>query len=250
VGRKARQPEVNFHSGRLHIFYPDARVEPRKCERTHMLREFCPCALCRPLRRKKHGAACSCSLCYSDRMAEFIDDLGRSTAAGQWKWFITVTFRTPSFPWMRGFPIEQPEPSADFVHHFLDWMIRWIAREVHHRVEYFVADQYGEIGGRIHLHCGLSWPGLFEYRWKSLQKMLSDKAGWNKILPWERDAGYYIGRYIGRDAHRAHWDWSVGQRHDPILPRPPIGRQVVAISKTPDEGSSSAYRQTARSWHR
>ena len=28
---------------------------------------------------------------------------------------------------------------------FLDWMIRWIEREVHCRVEYFVVHQLGEI---------------------------------------------------------------------------------------------------------
>jgi hypothetical protein len=250
VGRKAQEPKVEYHSGRLNVFYPDARLEPRKCQRTGMMREFCPCAPCRARRRRKHKASCSCYLCFSDRMGELIDNLGRLTTAGGWLWFVTVTFRTPSFPWIRGFPIEQPQPSPDFVHHFFDWMIRWIEREVHHRVEFFRADQYGEIGGRIHLHCGLSWPGLFEYRWKHLQKMLCEKAGWNKILPWEKDAGYYLGRYIGRDAHRANWDWRVGNQSAPARPHLPVGRTATVLSRTPDEASSSSYRQNLRSWHR
>ena len=250
MGRKAQEPQIEYRDGRLNISYPDARVEPRKCKRTRMMREFCPCSPCRARRRKKHSASCSCYLCFSDRMGEFIDNLGRRTAAGRWLWFLTLTFRTSAFPWTRGFPIEQPEPSPDFVHHFFSWMIAWIEREIHHRVEFFTADQYGELGGRIHLHCGLSWPGLFDYRWKDLQNMLYQRAGWNKILPWETDAGYYIGRYIGRDANRAHWDWNVRRSNAAVGPRLPIGRQVVAASRTPDEDSSQSFRQTLRTWHR
>lgn len=250
MGRRAQEPKVEYHSGRLNVSYPDARLEPRKCDRTGIVREFCPCSPCRARRRKKHKASCSCYLCFSDRMGEHIDNLGRQTAARRWLWFITLTFRTPHFPWIRGFPIEQPEPSPDFVHYFFHRMIVWIEREVHHPLEYFVADQFGDIGGRIHLHCGLSWPGLFEYRWKDLQQMLWNYAGFNRILPWKQDAAYYIGRYIGRDAHRANWDWRMGKQSAPPRSRFPIGRKITVYSRTPDEVSSSAYRQNLRSWHR
>jgi hypothetical protein len=114
-------------------------------------------------------------------------------------------------------------------------------------VEYFVADQFGETGGRLHLHCGLSWPGMFEYRWKDLQEMLWKGAGFNRILPWEMDAGYYLGRYIGRDAERCQWDFRVGleSMRAPVS----VGRRVVAESAAPDD-SSRAYRQALGKWHR
>jgi hypothetical protein len=187
-------------------------------------------------------------------MGEFLDQLGRRTVARRWLWFLTLTFRTPHFPWMRRCPIEQPEPCADFVHHFFERMIRWIEGQVHSRVEYFVADQFGEIGGRLHLHCGLSWPGLFEYRWKDLQQMLWKEAGFNRILPWEKDAGYYIGRYIGRNVGRCEWDFSRPVGAEPVRMLPSIGRQVVAVSAAPPDEhgnlSSREFRRTLGRWHR
>src|SRR5207248_1040257 len=135
---------------------------------------------------------------------------------------------------------------ADFVHHFFERMIRWIEQQVHCRVEFFTVDQFGENGGRLHQHCGLSWPGLFEYRWKDLQEMLWKRAGFNRILPWEMDAGYYIGRYIGRDAERCHWDFRIGAEQ---LPRSRIlvGRQVVASSP---QLPASSFRNRLGRWHR
>lgn len=171
---------------------------------------------------------------------------------GRWLWFLTLTFRTPHFAWARGFPVEQPKPSLDFVRHYFALMIAWIERQIHARAEYFVAHQFGEVGGRLHLHCGLSWPGLFEYRWKDLQAMLWEQAGFNRILPWELDAGYYIGRYIGRDAGRSDWDFRVGL--DSVRPPVQVGRKIVAVSRAvPDDGgqeSSRAYRQALSRWHR
>lgn len=182
-------------------------------------------------------------------MGAFVDTLGARTQAGRWLWFVTLTFRTPHFPWCDGFPIEQPQPNADFVEHFFARMLRWVGQEVHCSVEFFFAHQFGEVGGRIHLHCGLSWSNLFEYRWKNLQAMLWKNAGFNRILPWEQDAGYYIARYIGRDAHRAEWRWNVGIQSAPVRLLQPIGRQVLAVSPVPED-SSAAYRQTSQGWHR
>lgn len=176
-----------------------------------------------------------------------MDDLGCKTQAGRWLWFLTLTFRTKPMVKQLNAEVERPEPHPDFVHKFFERMIRWIEGQVHSRVEYFMADQFGEIGGRIHLHCGLSWNGLFEYRWKDLQRMLWGGAGFNRILPWERDAGYYIGRYIGRDAHRANWRWNVGIHSAPVRIMKPIGRRVVAVSP---ELPSAIYRSVLGQWHR
>jgi hypothetical protein len=247
MGEKAKAPRIEGLGPELRVVYPDARLEPRMCVRTNMRREFCPCTMCRALRRKKHRAACKCWLCFSDRMGKFIDQMGQRTAARRWLWFLTLTFRTPNYPWIRGFPVEQPQPCPDFVHHFFDWIVIWIERQVHCRVEYFVVDQFGETGGRLHLHCGLSWPGLFEYRWKDLQSMLWKGAGFNRILPWEQDAGYYIGRYIGRETETCHWDFRVG--HGQVSAPIQVGRQVIVHSRVPGD-SSQAYRQTSGRWHR
>jgi hypothetical protein len=247
MGRSAQAANVQGVGSNLRVVYPDARVEPRICARTGMRRTFCPCEPCRVLRRRKHQAACGCWLCYADRMGAFVDDLGRRTPAARWLWFVTLTFRTPTYPWARGFPMEQPAPCPDFVNSFFLRMLAWIEKEVHAPVEYFVVHQFGELGGRLHLHCGLSWPGLFEYRWRDLQAMLWGNAGFNRILPWKRDAGFYIGRYIGRDAERSHWDFRVG--FDSPRPQAKVGRQVIAVSEVPSE-SSAPYRQTLTRWHR
>jgi hypothetical protein len=191
-------------------------------------------------------------------MGGFIDKLGKQTAAGRWLWFVTLTYRTKDFPWVKGFPIEQPEPHPDFVHRFFSrdsdvrpGMIQWIEREVHARVEYFVVDQYGEVGGRLHQHCGLSWPGLFVYRWKLLWEKLWNEAGWNRILPWEEDAGFYIGRYIGRDAEKSYWDFRVGS--EPIRKPVEVGRRVITRSTFPYGETRRLFnecRPTIPGWHR
>jgi hypothetical protein len=247
MGRKAQLPLVQGFGAEMRVTYPDARLEPKKCKSSHIVRAFCPCRGCRKLRRKKHGAYCHCWLCFADKTGEWIDDLGHRTGGRVWFWFLTLTFRTRDFPWARKFPIQQPRPSPDFVNHCFDRMIVWIEREVQAQVDFFVTHQFGEVAGRLHLHCGLSWPGASEYRWKDLQAKLWNEAGFNRILPWKRDAGFYIGRYIGRDAARAHWDFRIGS--ELVRPTPDVGKQIVAVSAAPDD-SSREFRRTMRSWHR
>jgi hypothetical protein len=248
MGKKAKPPKIEGVAGSLRVYYPDERIAPRLCNRTAMRRDFCPCLPCRKLRRRKHRAHCRCRMCFSDRIGEFVDYLGRRTSGRRWLWFLTLTFRTQDFPWARGFPMEQSQPFPDFVQHFFRRMISWIEREVHGPVEFFVVHQFGEIGGRLHLHCGLSWPGLFEYRWKDLQEILWTGAGLNRIVPWTTDAGFYIGRYIGRDAWRCHWDFRVGPDRGSVQPVS-VGRRVLVESRAP-YNSSRAYRQTFGRWHR
>jgi hypothetical protein len=250
----------------LNVIYQDRRTLPRVCERTRMRRDFCCCASCRVRRRRRHRAVCRCWLCFADRTGAYIDKLGERTIAGRWALFLTLTYRTRTFPWARRFPMEQPQPHPDFVRHFIGQMIRWIEAELRERVEYFAAEQYGEIGGRLHQHIGLTSPLLVRAAeelaamrranlrttqlpeaLKPFAAMLWDKAGLNRILPWDEDAGYYIGRYIGRDAGRCQWDFRVGQ--EPVRLLRPIGRKVVAVSAAPDE-SSRAYRNTLQGWHR
>ena len=35
-----------------------------------------------------------------------------------------------------------------------------------------------------------------------------DRGGLHRTLPWDKDEGYYIGSYIGRDAERCDWDFA------------------------------------------
>ncbi len=247
--RKARLPYLSYRDGKLVVNYPDARLEPKKCSKTKMRRALCPCTSCRRLRRRTHFAACKCWLCYSDRMGGFIEKLGQHTVARKWKLFVTLTFRTPHYPWAKGFRIEQPNPSSDYAAACFARMLRWLERKVHVEIQYFLAEQLGIVGGRLHLHCGLSWPGLFEYRWKDLQKMLWERFGYNKILPWKEDAGYYIGRYIGREAKRCNWDWNVNFSEPARKTPEPIGRKEIVLSRSVDD-SSAAYRQTLQRLHK
>ena len=161
--------------------------------------------------------------------------------------------------------MEQPQPHTDFVRHFVGRVIRHLEKELSERVEYFQAEQFGGVGGRIHQHMGLSAPALenptrelaenlaaqkhqLPPLLKLLQAFLWDKAGFNRILPWEKDAGYYIGRYVGRDAGRCNWDWSLVDDHAPD-PREaaPVGRIVIAPSA---DVPSTNYRNILRRWHR
>jgi hypothetical protein len=248
------------------VVYHDGRTMPRSCGRTGMQRDFCCCAPCRARRRRKHHAPCRCWLCFADRTGAYIDGLGKRTAPGKWALFLTATYRTRAIVKRLNASMERPEPHPDFVRHFVGRMIRWLDNELRERVEYFVADQYGELGGRLHQHIGLTSNSLvaageelsamrkadtkttrLPEMLKPFAEMLWDKAGLNRICPWEMDAGYYIGRYIGRDAGRCHWDFRVGS--EPVRLLQPVGRNVVAVSPAPND-SSKAYRGVLQGWHR
>jgi len=248
------------------VVYYDRRTMPRECKRTGMQRDFCCCAPCRARRRRKHRAPCRCWLCFADRTGTYIDRLGSETLPQRWALFLTSTFRTRAIVKQLNASMERPEPHPDFVRHFLDRMICWLEKELCECVEFFVADQYGEIGGRLHQHIGLTSDSLISAAnelavmrqaipqttrlpatLRPFASMLWAKAGFNRILPWEMDAGYYIGRYIGRDAGRCHWNFRVGS--EPVRLLHPVGRKVIAISPAPDE-SRGAYRSVLGVWHR
>jgi hypothetical protein len=213
-----------------------------------------------------HATTCVCWRCYSRHIGAFIDQLGPQTVAGQWQLFLTQSYRTHTYPWAKGFP-RRSEPHPDFVHHFDDYFISWLAREFGPPVEFFYADQYGEAGGRLHQHFGISGPGLssaFENlvalhstgktnqlpkELKPFQQMLWDRAGFNRILAWLHPASFYIGRYIGRDASRCNWDWHLESAPSPeSRPVAEVGRVVVAASR---DLPATFYRGSILGrWHR
>lgn len=159
----------------------------------------------------------------------------------------------------------QPQPHSEFVRNFIGFMVRRLEAEISDRVEHFQAEQFGSVGGRIHQHIGLSSPALerpaielaqnlaskqrnLPYALKSFQAFLWDKAGFNRILPWEKDAGHYVGRYIGRTALNCEWGWEVGEGKSPApISERPVGRVVVAASP---ELESKHFRDILRRRHR
>lgn len=235
--------EFQVSSGKIEIVYPTGFTRPPN---------------------RDHPAFCQCWRCFAAAMGGFIDRLASTTASGQWSIFLTQSYKTPVYPWARGFP-RRSEPHPDFVHRFPRFLISWLEREFDSGFEYFCADQYGEIGGRLHQHFGISSPAIMRastelaslhragrkclpQTLKPLQEMLWTHAGFNRILPWIYPASFYIGRYIGRDAARCHWEWRVGSE----IPQTPsvksaIGRVVVAPSA---DLPSERFRNVLGRWHR
>lgn len=212
----------------------------------------------------EHRAFCQCWRCFSSAMGGFIDGLANKTDSGEWSLFLTQSYKTSVYPWAKGFP-RRSEPHPDFVHHFPHFMISWLEREFDSRFEYFYADQFGEIGGRLHQHLGISSPAIIQASadlaemqkagekglpeiLKPFQKMLWDRAGFNRILPWVYPASFYIGRYIGRDAAECHWEWRVG---DDLRNISTIGKGIghTDITRSP-ELPSKHFRNVLKRWHR
>lgn len=232
----------------LAVHYLDRRIKPRICEGTGCVRASCWCTRCQALRRRKHLAGCACWYCLCDRMGQLVDKMGNRTVAGRWLWFITMTFRTADHRWQRGFPMLEFRPNETFVNHFFDSAMRRIERDIGGPVEYFLAHQFGSQNGRIHLHCGVAWPNtLFEWRWRGFQEWVWEKAGYIRLLPWQKAAAFYLSRYIGRAVGECHWDFRVGR--EPVREVVPVGRQIVAISPNVND-SSAEYHRTLKAWHR
>jgi hypothetical protein len=178
-----------------------------------------------------HEDGCQCWGCLSNDLGRYIDFLGKETGPGEWQVFATITFRTPTYPWQRGFPTGgSGRPKPEFAHHLFDRLILHLESEVGSRLDYVVADQLGEKGGRLHQHAILAAPGLGEYSRTSIWAWLNQKAGWNRILPFEQGAAFYISRYIGRDINRCEWDLRIGDRQLSGLDPSAIGGVVVAQS--------------------
>jgi hypothetical protein len=75
----------------------------------------------------QHVPGCGCWRCYSQSVGAFIDELGLKTSVGHWQFFLTQSYRTPTYPWAKGFP-RRSEPHPDFVHHFSDFLISRLSK--------------------------------------------------------------------------------------------------------------------------
>jgi hypothetical protein len=184
-------------------------------------------------RNAKHDQGCRCWCCLSHQMGRYIDSLGSQTSSGQWQVFGTITYRTPSYPWRRGFPTGgSGRPKAEFAHHLFDRLIAYLEAELGSGVDYVVADQLGERLGRLHQHAILAGQGLAEFPRTQIWEWLQERAGWSRILPFEQGAAYYISRYIGRDVYRCEWDLHIGDRKLVDLDPSSVGGIVVVQSAT------------------
>jgi hypothetical protein len=140
-----------------------------------------------------------------------------------------------------------PRPSPHFASHLFKSMIRHLEGELSARVDFVVADQLGAVGGRFHQHWILAAEGLDEYPRKSIWKWLWKRAGWNRILPFEHGAAYYIGRYIGRDVSKCEWDVRIGECI-PVRRVPQRGGRTVIVRSA--DLPRNEFHKTINAWHR
>lgn len=195
-----------------------------------------------------HGELCRCHTCLASFFGKWIDGLADATSTGRWQIFGTVTFRTPNYPWQSGFPTGGSyKPSPHFVHRTYDQLIRFLERELQTPVDYVVADQLGAVNGRLHQHFILAALGLDEFPRKQIWNHLFEGAGFNRILPFEHGAAYYIGRYIGRTVSDCEWDLRLASH--PFAP--PIPCKTGKVDLVPSvEMPKEAYKNTKKGWHR
>lgn len=183
----------------------------------------------------KHHELCSCSKCLPRALGGWIDSLGATTRSGEWQVFSTMTYRTKNYPWARGFPMSGAgRPNPEFAHNLFARLITHLEGELQARLDYVVADQFGAQMGRFHQHAILASPGLDAYPRKQIWEWLKEKAGWSRVLPFEKGAAYYISQYIGRDAHKCEWNVRIGNES----PTPPVevGR-ITTVSSAPVDKS-------------
>lgn len=178
----------------------------------------------------KHSEDCTCGSCLAHEYGKMIDELGARTSPGGWQKFGTTTFRTPNFPWSRGFPSNCSfRPNAEFARNIFNKFILHLESVLGQRVDFFVADQLGTANGRLHQHFVMAAPGLDDCHPRAISAWLDENAGYNRILPFRHGAAFYISRFFARDA-QCDWNFRVGEssRIEPV--KKPVGRVDVARS--------------------
>jgi len=178
------------------------------------------------------NAICRGKDSYASVMGTWIDELGNKTSAGGWQVFGTITYATKNYPWQRKFPIRGTgRPNPEFAHNLFKRLVDHLESDLSAPLEYVVADQYGDQNGRFHQHCILSAKGLEKYSRTAIWKWLKVRAGWSRILPFEKGAAFYISRYIGRDANKSEWSFNIGEMKSPLcVTKPKVGNVVIVHS--------------------
>jgi hypothetical protein len=138
-------------------------------------------------------------------------------------------------------------PSPHFVHRTFAQLVSHLENELHSSIDYVVADQLGALNGRLHQHFILAAPGLDQYPRTQIWNHLFKHAGFNRILPFERGAAFYIGKYIGRDVSECEWDVRFASSPSiPPMPRQVGNTEIVRSVEMPKE----AFKNTQKGWHR
>ena len=129
-----------------------------------------------------------------------------------WILFLTLTFRTMAYPWKRGFPGSgSGKPSPEFAHHVFAALIMYLEREIGEAIDFVVADQLGSLNGRFHQHALLAGKGLDEYPRHKIAGWLNRRAGFARVLPFQKPAAYYLARYIGSGITETEWGLRIGE---------------------------------------
>jgi hypothetical protein len=178
-----------------------------------------------------HDSGCRCCRCLAGVLGSWIDVLSLRTGVGAWVLFVTLTYRTLAYPWNRGFPRSgDGKPSPEFAHHVFADLVTYLEQALGERMDYVVADQLGSLNGRFHQHALLSGKSLDQYPRTKIAGWLNRRAGFARVLPFEKPAAWYLSRYIGRGIAETEWDLRIGNGKVIAKKDGPIPGHSVAIS--------------------
>ena len=188
----------------------------------------------------KHEKFCNCWKCTARLLGEWLDELGARTVSGHWDSFLTISYKMEDCPWMRGFPVKRWKPSTEYAGNFFNRFIRNFEDSLDERLDYCVANQYGNVNGRLHQHALLAGRGLDETLRTKMQLWLSTNAGSSRVLPFEAGASQYLSRFVGRSLPETEWDIRVGEQKMERVAKPERwGCDVVVSAEMP----KSAFHQ-------
>jgi hypothetical protein len=182
----------------------------------------------------KHEDVCRCWRCTSRLLGEWFDELGARTVSGHWDSFVTISYKMGDCPWRRGFPVKRWKPNPEFADNFFKLFIRHFEDTLDERLDYCVANQYGNVNGRLHQHALLAGHGLDEAMRTKMQLWLAAEAGSSRVLPFEPGAAGYLARYIGRSLPETEWGIEVGEQKMERVAKPERwGYEVVVSADMP-----------------
>ena len=107
---------------------------------------------------------------------------GEFLAGYPWDWFVTLTFREP--------------PGSFRAHRMFDRFARDIEKAANVTIGWFRGDEYGPIGGRLHIHAlMLNTSHLPRMAWLN---EWNRRAGFARILPFDaaKGAAFYCSKYV------------------------------------------------------
>jgi hypothetical protein len=116
---------------------------------------------------------------------ELAREWGSFLAGYPWDWFVTLTFREP--------------PGSFRAHRIYDRFTRDIQRAANVPIGWFRADEYGAIGGHLHIHALMLNTGhLSRMAWLN---EWNRRAGFARILPFDatKGAAFYCSKYVTKE---------------------------------------------------